>query len=141
MGKLIFKKLKRVKTLFLEFLSFSSPRAIVFNLLFILIFLRVLPLKLLENGPRLCVFSRILELIYRGNCPTSGLFSGCACPSCGLTRGIAHLLRGDLISAYTLNKGVILVFLVILIAIIWNLILFLRQRKAKKPKVLKRKGN
>ena len=119
-----------LKGIFLDLVSFNTPQARVFNLSAILIALAVVPTKHLVYSPVKCVFKNvILPLVFRGNCPTSGLFAGCECPACGMTRAMSRLLHGDVVGAYGFNKGVFLVLLVMLVLIAINLVKSVREYK------------
>lgn len=116
-------KLNKIKNIFFDLLSFGTPQAKVFNLSSILLILSVIPTKSLGILPIRCVFKHfLLPLIFNGNCPTSGIFAGCNCPACGLTRAMSRLLHGDLIGAWNFNKIVFIVFGIMIILIIINLI-------------------
>ncbi len=115
------KKFKKIKKVFLDIVSFNTPEAIVFNLTSILVLLRIFP-KSPWNTPSLCVFKNfIFPLIFRGHCPTAGIFAGCNCPACGMTRAMSRLVRGDIVGAYAFNKGVFLVFIGMIVVIIVNM--------------------
>ncbi len=114
---------KKVKPVFLDLISFGSPQAIVFNLTTIFILLFITPTKNLVYSPVKCIFKNVLlPLIFRGNCPTSGLFANCEDPACGLTRAMSSLLHGDFFAAWNFNKGVYLLFSVMIIVLIINLV-------------------
>jgi hypothetical protein len=115
--------LKKVKNILLDIVSFGSPQAKVFNLSLILLILGIMPFSSLGSFPIKCVFKNLIfPLIFRGNCPSSGLFANCNCPACGLTRAMSRLLHGDFVGAYNLNKLVFVVFLVMVVLIIINLV-------------------
>ena len=119
-----------IKRIFLDLVSFNTPQAKVFNLSAILIALASVPTKYLSYSPVKCVFKNvILPLVFRGNCPTSGIFAGCECPACGMTRAMSRLLHGDIVGAYNFNKGVFLVLLVMLVLIAINLVKSVREYK------------
>ena len=119
-----------IKKIFLDHVGFNTSFARFFNLSVILGFLAVYPTSLLGNLPFKCVFKNfLLPLIFRGNCPTTGLFAGCECPACGLTRGMSRLLHGDLAGAWAYNKLVFIVFAVMVILIVYNLVLFIKEYK------------
>lgn len=120
--------LKKLKDIFLNLLSFDSPRARVFNLSFILIFLRIVPTETLASSPVKCVFKYYLfPLIFRGHCPATGIFAGCNCPACGITRGMSRLLRGDFVGAWNFNKMVFVVFAVMIVLIVFNALKLLQK--------------
>jgi hypothetical protein len=97
--------LSKTKKLFLEFISFNSPRAIVINLILIFLILSVMPTPSLKYLPIKPVFKEmILPLIFKGDCPTEGVFKDCDVYSTGQTRAMSRLLHGDLKGAYQFNK-------------------------------------
>ncbi len=109
-------RLKRAKELFLEHLSFGSPRAIVVNLSGILVYLAAVPTSWVESGRSYCVFKNVIfPAVFAGHCPTPG----CSCPACGLTRGMSNLLHGNLSAALQFNilTPAVLVTMLALIAI------------------------
>lgn len=111
----------RIKKIILDIISFNTPEARFFNLDSILILLRIIPTSSLESSPIKCVFKTyLLPLIFKGSCPTTGIFVGCNCPACGMTRGMSRLLRGDFLGAYEYNKLVFLVFLVMILLLVYN---------------------
>ena len=112
--------LKTLKNIFFDILSFGSPGAIVFNLSLILLILAIIPFNYLIYSPVKCVFKHVIFPFIFGSCPTSGLFSECNCPACGLTRGMNRLLHGEFSLAWEYNPLVYLVFLIIVIMIIVN---------------------
>jgi hypothetical protein len=117
------KNSTKIKIVFLDLISFGSPQAILFNLTTIFILLFVTPTKNLVYSPVKCIFKRyLLPLIFRGNCPTSGLFANCEDPACGLTRAVSSLLHGDFSAAWNFNKAVYLLFSVMIIVLIINLV-------------------
>jgi hypothetical protein len=123
--KIGFAKIKKV---FLDIVSFNTPQARVFNLCAVLVGLAVVPTKHLVYFPIRCVFKHvILPFVFGGNCPTTGLFAGCECPACGMTRAMSRLLHGDIVGAYNFNKGVFLVLLVMLVLIVVNLVISVRE--------------
>jgi len=123
-------KFKKIKTLFLDILSFGTPQARVFNIFFIFFILGVVPTGSLEYSPINCIFKQfLLPLVFRGNCPTSGLFANCECPACGLMHAISRLLHGDFAGAWSFNKLVFIVFIVMTVILITNLIISIRYYK------------
>jgi hypothetical protein len=111
---------KRTYQLVLDCVSLGSPQAIVIDFSIILLVLLILPTSSLHVLPYRCVFKHvILPFVFRGNCPTSGLFAECNCPGCGLTRGISRLLHLDFAGAWEYNPlsfavlGVMVVLLVV----------------------------
>ena len=120
----------KFKKTILNIISFGTPGAIVFNLSMVLFFLIIVPTKYLVYSPVKCVFKHfLLPLVFRGNCPTSGLFANCECPTCGLTRAMSRLLHGDFAGAYTYNKLVFVVFAVMVVVIIVNLVKMMKEEK------------
>lgn len=112
----------KFKKLFFDIVSFGTPGAIVFNLSMVLFVLFIIPTKYLLYSPVKCVFKNFLfPLVFKGYCPSSGLFADCECPACGLTRAMSRLLHGDFAGAYAHNRLVFVVFLVIIAIIIINL--------------------
>ncbi|MFC1741961.1 DUF2752 domain-containing protein [Nanoarchaeota archaeon] len=121
-----------VKKIFLEFVSFDSPRAVVVNLSVILGGLAAVPTSVLSQGPGLCVFKHfLLPLVFNGDCPSDGFFAGCSCPACGMTRGMSRLLHGDPSGAWRFNRMVFVVLAVMVGLIVVNAVRIVRQRKKK----------
>jgi hypothetical protein len=124
------------KKLIIEFLSpacrqagSGSPRAVVYNLSAIIITLAIIPTAFLERFPTKCIWkSYILPIFFHQHCPTSGFFSGCNCPGCGLTRGVSRILHGDIKNGLEFNKLSIIVLAVMLVIITINAL------KIKKPR-------
>ncbi|MBU0980477.1 MAG: DUF2752 domain-containing protein [Nanoarchaeota archaeon] len=120
----------KVKQALLDIISFGSPQAIVFNLSVILVALAALPTALIQYSPFKCVFKHvILPLVYRGNCPTAGIFAGCECPACGLTRAMSRLLHGDITGALAYNRlvGIVLVVMIAVLAV--NVVKMVRMQR------------
>jgi len=108
----------KLKKFLLELLSFTTARAKVINLSVVLGVLRIIPS---ENLGSYCVFKNfIFPLIFK-TCPTKGLFAGCECPACGLTRATSQILHGNLQEAWNLNKLIIIVFPVIIFILVFNI--------------------
>lgn len=121
---------QKIKAFILDLLSFDSPQAKVINLVSILLILALVPTGSLQYSPFKCVFKNlILPLVFRGNCPTEGLFADCECPACGLTTAMSRLLHGDLAGAWNHNRLVFAVFLVMLMIIIVNVVRSVRYTK------------
>ena len=122
---------KKVKLILLDILSFGSPQAIVFNLSLVLLILASVTFGYLKYSPFKCVFKHIIfPIIFRGKGgPVGGLFAGCSCPACGLTRGMWALLHGDIWGALHFNKFVILVFLIMAFLIVSNIVQIIRKYK------------
>lgn len=129
------RKISRLKNIFFNVLSFGTPQAIVFNLLSIIILLAAIPTHYLDKFPGKCIFKTvILPLIFRGNCPKTGLFAGCECPACGLTHAMSRLLHGDLTGAWQYNKMVFIVLPLMVTLIIIN-IKRLKQHNLKQKRI------
>lgn len=95
---------KGLFSFFLELISISTPRAIVIDFSTIILFLALVPMQLLEQLQSICIFHNfILPAVFYGICPDAGIFASCNCPACGLTRGIASILHGNLAAAYSYN--------------------------------------
>lgn len=119
---------RKIKNFFWDCVSFNTPKAIVFNLSFIFFILIITPSKYLIYSPAKCVFKNvILPFIFRGNCPTRGLFANCECPACGLTRGMSELLRGNISSAIDYNFLVIPLFFVMVFVLVFNIVKWVRE--------------
>ena len=108
--------------LLFEFLSLSTPRAVVADFSVILLALAITPTAFWDRTPDTCVWHRfILPLIYRGQCPTSGIFKDCHIFSCGMTHAMSRLLHGDLSGAYYYNHLVYIVVTVVLVIYLYNI--------------------
>jgi hypothetical protein len=94
----IFKELVKV-------ISFDSKyRSYIFS--FILVYLYLVPLSILESYPKLSLCAKIL---------------GAYCPSGGITRGVSSLIKGDLFLAINYNFLSIPVFLVMVSIILFDI--------------------
>jgi len=114
--------MKKAKKIFFDIVSFGTPEAIIFNLIVILLILAIIPTSSLGYLPTKCIFKNIiLPIVFNGECPETGIFAGCECPACGMTRAMSRLLHGDLNGAWNFNKGVFIVFSAMLAIIIINL--------------------
>lgn len=122
-------KVKELKNIFFEILSFGSPRAIVFNLSMILFILAIAPFGILPYSPFKCVFRHLLLPLLFKVCPTSGLFADCQCPACGLTRGMQRLMHGDIEGAIGYNMLVIPLFIAMIIMIGINIYKIVKIKK------------
>jgi hypothetical protein len=129
-------KESKIKTFFIEILSFSTPKARVINLSSIFLLLTVIPTKYLIYSPVKCAFKNfLLPLFFHGHCPISGLFANCNCPACGMTRGMSRLLHGDFSGAWNFNKLVFIVFTIMMFILIKDSItLFMEHRKNHKKR-------
>ncbi len=114
----------------LEFLSLSTPRAVVVDFSAIIIALAIIPTAFWDSSPNLCIWRQvILPLIFRHRCPSSGIFANCHCPGCGLTHAMSRLLHADLVGAYQYNHLVYIVAIVILIIYVANIIKLIKARR------------
>ena len=121
--------MKKSKNLFLDIVSFGTPEAIVFNLAVIFLILAIISTGSLGYLPVKCIFKDIiLPAIFHGNCPQTGIFANCECPACGMTHAMSRLLHGDFDGAWSFNKGVFLVFGVMLYLLVYNCIKILKRR-------------
>lgn len=120
----------------LDLLSFGTPLAIIINFIIILSFAFLIPINSLENFPIKCIFKHyILPFIFKGNCPTSGLFAECKCLGCGMTHSFHYILHGDFLLAWNTNKLSFLVMLGIIVLIFINLNKLHRIHKKNKKKI------
>lgn len=110
--------LQKIKSFILELLSFNSVRAKVINFTVILLALRIIPTEKIGNY---CLFSKFILPIFLNPCPTVGIFAGCFCPACGLTRAVSHALHLNFQNAWDMNKLVIIVLPLIIILLSINL--------------------
>ena len=106
---------------FLDILSFNSPFAKVINISGIFIILAFLPQKMLSYSPFQCIFKNFIFPLFFKGCQSGGLFAGCFCPGCGLTRGLSKFLHGDFSEAIKMNILTPLLFSIMLIILIKNL--------------------
>ena len=129
-------KRNKIKTFFIDILSFSTPKARVINLSSIFLLLAIIPTKYLIYSPVKCIFKNfLLPLLFHGHCPTSGLFANCNCPACGMTRGMSRLLHGDINGAWNFNKLVFIVFAIMMFILIKDTIaLFIEHKKNHKKR-------
>jgi len=117
------------KTSIIEFLSFGSPRAVVYNLSAILLALAIVPTAFLGRLPVKCIWkSYVIPLFFKHNCPTSGIFTDCRCPACGLTRGVSSILHGEFSVGQNYNRLSIFVLLFMIGLIIYNFLKFKKPR-------------
>lgn len=97
----------RIKKIFLNIISFGSPKSRIFIFSSIFSFLILLPTKFLEKGPTICVFKLVLNK---------------ECPACGMTRAMSRLLHLDFIGAWNFNKLVFIVFGLMIFLLIKDII-------------------
>lgn len=89
----------------LDLISFGSPRAIIIDIAIILLLCAAVPISTLESFPVKCLFkSYVIPFVFHGNCPESGLFSGCECPACGMTHALHYLMNGEFRKAWETNR-------------------------------------
>lgn len=98
-----------------EFVAFDSPRARTLNLAGILALLALWPTERLNLLP-----VRSLWVTLFGVEPYST----------GITRSLSHLLHGDLATALSLNRLVLVVFVTIVVLILYNLTAWARSAGA-----------
>ncbi len=116
------------KKIFKEFISFNSRRAKIINFSALLVTLRIIPPEKIGS---ICIFKNFIFPLVFESCPTKGLFVGCNCPACGLTRGTSYFLHGQIKEAIYLNKLVLLVVPFILFLILINAYYLIKKRKKK----------
>ncbi len=120
----------RIKTTILEFLSFNSERAKIINLSSILLFLTVIPTKIIENGHSICIFKNfIFPIIFGENCP---LLGNCDCPACGMTRSVSNILHGNIKRAWSFNKLAPIVLTIMVALIIINATKLIKEKRVLK---------
>jgi hypothetical protein len=118
----------RINKFVLDCLSFNTPKAIVFNISSIFFILLITPLNYLNSLPSFCIFKNfILPLVFRGNCPSNGLFAECHCPACGLTRALSSLLKGNLSIAINYNFLAIPVLIVMVTLLVVNVVKIIKK--------------
>ncbi len=119
---------RKIKDFAIELLSFGSPRAIVINLVLILVIVAIVPIGQLHFFPS--VFKGIiLPLVFGGQCPESGILKDCNIYSTGETRALSKLLDGDIEGAIAYNWLIVFLFPVIVFLIVFNLTKIIRNRK------------
>lgn len=117
---------------FLEIISFKKPKDIVINLLIIILLSIFLPLGFFKEKS-FCVWKNfILPFIFKGNCPKTGIFAGCECLGCGLTRAMISLFDGNFIEAINYNILVIPTILGIFALLIYNIFLIFKKKNSYK---------
>ncbi len=117
----------RIKSIFLEFLSFNSKRAKVINLSSILFLLAVIPTKVIENSHSICIFKNfIFPLVFGENCSFLG---SCNCPACGMTRSVSNILHGNFKRAWSFNKLAFLTLIIMTTLIVINTIKLIKNKK------------
>jgi len=113
--------LKKIFDFFKDCVSFNSPEAIIFVIIFISIVLIIIPTNNISILPTKCVFKNyIFPIIFNNNCPESGIFKDCSCPACGLTRAFSEFFKGNLNKALEYNWLIIPVLLILVLLIISN---------------------
>lgn len=100
--------LKQINQFLLEFISLSTPRAIVVVLSFFLILLAITPTEDVKYSPFKSINKHIFPAIYPLECPTEGLFKNC-CPSCGLTHAASRFMHLDFKGAKNYNPLIFIV--------------------------------
>lgn len=61
----------------------------------------LVPTELLDRAPAICLFRLLL---------------GMECPGCGMTRAVSAVLHGDLARAFAYNRGIVVVFPLLVLA-------------------------
>ena len=117
----------RINFLF-DLISFNTPLSKVVNLSGIFIFLWSIPQNLISYSPFQCVFKNFLFPLFFRSCPASGLFIGCNCPGCGLTRGMVKFLHGDIKGAVEMNIFTPILFFAMSIMLLKNLLMIISSR-------------
>ena len=120
----------RIKSVFLEFLSFDSERAKVINLSSILLLLTIIPTKIIENDHSICIFKNfIFPIIFGENCSFLG---SCDCPACGMTRSFSNILHGNIKRAWSFNKLAFISLTIIITLVIINAIKLIKGKRVLK---------
>lgn len=120
----------RIKSVFLEFLSFDSERAKVINLSSILLLLTIIPTKIIENGHSICIFKNFtFPIIFGENCSFLG---SCDCPACGMTRSFSNILHGNIKRAWSFNKLAFISLTIIITLVIINAIKLIKGKRVLK---------
>lgn len=123
-------KKQKIKKFLLDIISFNTPQAIVFNLSMAFILLAILPTELLYRSPINGVFmTTIIPWVFKGNCPTEGIFANCHAPSCGMTRGMSRLLHGDFAGALEFNRAIFILLFIMLAVLIVNVVKSIKEYK------------
>jgi hypothetical protein len=102
------QSIQKIGSFFLECISFSTPRAIVFNLTTIICILAIIPTELISQKTIIpCIYKNFIIPnvlgLFNMTCPLTGVFTGCNCPACGLTRSVSRLLHFDIIGSIRYN--------------------------------------
>jgi hypothetical protein len=139
MGRQVSKRIKKenknspMLNFFGDLISFGTCQAIVINIFLIFLFLAIIPTSNLEKTHVPCLFKKIIiPFLYNYDCPTTGFFENCECPACGMTRAMSNLLHGNLNTALSFNKGIIILFPLMIIIFFINLrkwIIFYKKTK------------
>ena len=120
----------RIKSVFLEFLSFDSERAKVINLSSILFLLAIIPTKIIENGHSICIFKNfIFPTLFGEGCSFLG---GCNCPACGMTRAFSNILHGNIKRAWSFNKLAFISLTIMVALVIINAIKLIKGKRVLK---------
>lgn len=123
MGRIVPKKI-----IVFEFLSLSSPKAVVVSFSVVFMALTIIPTAFLGQLGGLCIWHRfVLPWIFYAYCPESGLFAHCFCPGCGITHAMSRLLHGDITGAYYYNHLVYIVAAVVTIVYVTNIAKLLKK--------------
>jgi len=121
--------LDKTKTFFFEFITLSSPRAILSVISFLFILVVIIPVDKLFLFPIRGINKYIYPFIFGRffDCPTQGFLENC-CPSCGLTRASSYLLHGNIKMACYHNPLIFLIIPLILVILGINLIKILKKK-------------
>jgi hypothetical protein len=106
--------LHKIKEILLDIISFDSAQAKVFNFITMFIIAGVLPTDKLKYLPIRSVYENVFHL---------KLYSS------GMTRAMSRLFHGDIAGAWQFNKLVFVVVLTMLVLIIINLIICIKDYK------------
>ncbi len=124
------KTVSKIKKAFLDSISFNTPEARVFNISTVLAALAIVPTGSLVYSPFKCVFKHLLfPLIFGRVCPTEGLFAGCNCPACGMTRALSRLLHGDLKGSFAFNKMAVILLIAMVTMLIIDTVRIVKKNK------------
>ncbi len=116
------KELNGLSKLIYEIISFGSARGIVIAISLSFLFFLVTPTNFFIFMPGLCIFKKfILPFVFRGNCPTVGVFAFCECPACGMTRAMSSFMHGNFELAWDYNPLVYILIPILLVVLIINI--------------------